>query len=184
MEYIHLYLRILCGVLLLSSGITHLYNKQKFISDIRNYKLLPSLFVRPLATTIVYTELLLGIILLSGYIQDIAYIATIMLFVIFNLSITLNLLRGNNKIDCGCGGIVGDNQISWKLVVRNFIFIIIIFYLFNDKGLYQDINTIILGQNNPSDINNYIILFSIIPTVLLSLTIFKVLEVRKKLMEF
>ena len=36
-------------------------------------------------------------------------------------AIAVNLVRGRDRIDCGCGGVAGRERISWWLVGRNFV---------------------------------------------------------------
>ncbi|MGO4119283.1 MauE/DoxX family redox-associated membrane protein, partial [Rhizobium ruizarguesonis] len=41
------------------------------------------------------------------------------LLVVYSVAITINLVRGRNEISCGCGGVLGTHNLSWKLVIRN-----------------------------------------------------------------
>jgi hypothetical protein len=46
---------------------------------------------------------------------------------LYTTALALYLIKGNSQLNCGCGGILEDDMISWKTIIRNgLIFVILI----------------------------------------------------------
>ncbi len=126
---IRLFLRLLFGLILLSTGPGKLIHSQQFRQSIQDYHLVPSKLEARLLASIILSfvipiaELLAGLGLLSGFWLVPAVVIAISLFVVFSGAITINLLRGRSDLSCHCGGVVGNHLISWWLVGRNMLFV-------------------------------------------------------------
>jgi uncharacterized membrane protein YkgB len=158
------------------------YNK-KFIYDFKNYKIVAENLAKPIAYLIVFSEILVGITLVIGFYKRFAYIGGFLLFLVFSMAMIINLAQ-KNKIQCGCGGLVGDTIISWRLVIRNFIFMSVFIYLFVQDKLYANSLMIFLNHSGNIDFNTVISLLSIIPTFLISITLSNILNVKRQLLDY
>ncbi|MGI9252045.1 MAG: MauE/DoxX family redox-associated membrane protein [Pseudohongiellaceae bacterium] len=54
-------------------------------------------------------------------------LATVLLLALYTAAIVINLWRGRRQIDCGCGFARSGQQLSWGLVLRNLVLMIIAF---------------------------------------------------------
>ncbi|MHB8600241.1 MAG: MauE/DoxX family redox-associated membrane protein [Ktedonobacteraceae bacterium] len=124
-----LFLRLLFGLILLSSGTGKLVHSQQFRQSIQDYHLVPSKLEARLPVSIVLSfvipiaELLASLGLLSGFWLVSSVVLAVSLFVVFSGAMAINLLRGRHDLSCHCGGVVGNHLISWWLVVRNVLFV-------------------------------------------------------------
>ena len=88
-----------------------------------DYEIIPANLVAPLSLVLVLAEAAIVIGLVIPVTRQAAAVAAILLLVIYGLAIAVNLGRGRYTIDCGCGG--SGQGLSWFLVARNAILIII-----------------------------------------------------------
>jgi hypothetical protein len=88
-----------------------------FAHTLTGYKLLPEALTQPVAVTLVALEALVIIGLTIPSLRVFAALLALALLILYATAIALNLLRGNMRIDCGCGG--AGQGLSWFLVLRN-----------------------------------------------------------------
>jgi uncharacterized membrane protein YphA (DoxX/SURF4 family) len=113
---------IALGLVLVGAAWHKLSSRQKFAAIVADYQLLPQSTVPLVAWLIPVAEILLGMALLTGVATGPVSFLTALMFIIYSLAITANLLRGRLHISCGCGlgNSSGENQpLSWILVLRN-----------------------------------------------------------------
>jgi uncharacterized membrane protein YphA (DoxX/SURF4 family) len=84
---------------------------------VQAYRILPERVARLAAWLLPPVEAAVAVLLLLPFTAQAASLAGFALVAGFTASIVLNLLRGADKISCGCGG--GSQPISWALVWRN-----------------------------------------------------------------
>lgn len=118
-DYLGFACRILIGLVLMSSGFTKTDNWDHHINTIRGYRLLPESLLKPAGFALAVSEVLLGSAMVLGVGLRAAGLATSVIMVLYGLAISVNLLRGNRNIECGCGGVLGAHKISWWLSARN-----------------------------------------------------------------
>jgi hypothetical protein len=88
-----------------------------FSATLGDYRLLPALFVSPVAMTLAIAEVAaIGLLLFPDTRTTGASVAMSLLS-LYAMAMAVNLHRGRYRIDCGCGG--PGQMISWALVVRN-----------------------------------------------------------------
>ena len=63
--------------------------------------------------------LICSISLILGLLQFWVGAILLLLLIMYTIGIIVNLYRKRTNISCGCGGIVGDHNLSWTLVFRN-----------------------------------------------------------------
>lgn len=147
MALLFLALRIILATLFLSTSLSKIRNVEEHIAIIKEYKLLPERWVRSAGYLEMYLELMVGILLLLGLFQRFAFLVAAGLLFIFTFAIILNLWRGRTKISCGCGGIAGTHHLSWRLVVRNVILLLVMIGLWNNPMKVGSIDGLIQGAS-------------------------------------
>jgi hypothetical protein len=86
---------------------------------IANYRLLPRAMVAPAAALLPPLEMLVAILLLSALAMPWTALASIALLALFAAAMAINLKRGRDQIDCGCGQSFLKQSLRWTLVIRN-----------------------------------------------------------------
>jgi hypothetical protein len=86
---------------------------------ISNYRLLPRWMHWPVAVLLVPLEMVLGVTLLSAQLKPWPELAGIVLLLLFAAAMAVNVARGRDHIDCGCGESFLRQSLSWALVARN-----------------------------------------------------------------
>lgn len=90
-----------------------------FSATLGEYRLLPALFVGPVAMALAVAEVVaIGLLLFPDTRTAGASVAMCLLS-LYAAAMAINLRRGRYRIDCGCGG--PGQMISWALVVRNLV---------------------------------------------------------------
>ena len=86
---------------------------------IANYRLFPRFMVVPAAVLLPAVEAILAILLLSGRVSPWPALAAMALLMLFAVAMAINLRRGRDDIDCGCGETFLRQTLNWTLVLRN-----------------------------------------------------------------
>lgn len=108
------------SILLGVAALHKISDVQRFFSVLRDYRMLPGVFVMPAGYALAGVEIVLAAAWLLPISRKIAAAATLVLLLIYSIAIGVNLLRGRTHIDCGCGiGSQGGALISGRLLVRN-----------------------------------------------------------------
>jgi uncharacterized membrane protein YphA (DoxX/SURF4 family) len=142
----HLFLREFIGVIFITAGFMKILKKEEHSIILHEYKILPTSWVNSFFWIEVILELFAGILLFIDLFGNIASIIIACLVIVYIIAISTNLLRGRNEISCGCGGISGTHQLSWYLVIRNFILFISVIYLYINKGTIGSLQAILSGS--------------------------------------
>jgi hypothetical protein len=125
-----LFIRLLLGFILISTGISKLAYPHRFQQGILEYKLLPSVLESKLSLSRILSfcfplaELIAGFGLVSGLLLIPATILSLGLLLLFSGAIAINLKRGRQDLSCHCAGALGEHRISWWLFGRNCLCII------------------------------------------------------------
>jgi uncharacterized membrane protein YphA (DoxX/SURF4 family) len=128
------------GGIFVYASFGKIMNPQSFMTNIRNYRLVPEMFIKPIAMVLPWVELIFGVLLILNIFTKVSAIVLISLLVIFIIAIISTLIREIN-IDCGCfiqqkkAEIEGVYTSGYHLLIRDIIFLIpgIIILFFGDK---------------------------------------------------
>lgn len=90
-----------------------------FNATLGDYRLLPALFVGPVAIALTVAEVAAIALLLFPNTRTAGASVAMVLLSLYAAAMAINLRRGRYRIDCGCGG--PGQMISWALVVRNLV---------------------------------------------------------------
>ena len=107
------------ALLWLSVSFHKLRDLRAFEQALVGYALLPRAAVATLARVLPGLELLVGLGCLAPPTARFALLAGAMLLTLYTSAVVLNLARGRRRVDCGCGGPGGPQELSEGLVVRN-----------------------------------------------------------------
>jgi len=105
-------------ILLLVSGADKLWQHEVFTGQMRNYRLLPHRLVPFAALAFPLAELVAALVLASGLLGNASGLPALALLSVATLAVAINLGRGRDHIDCGCGG-PGGQPISAAILGRN-----------------------------------------------------------------
>lgn len=151
--YLRLFLRLLLGLILFTSGSSKLSHYHRFQSVIQDYEVIPRnleawlRLSKLLTVSIPLMEVIAGLGLVSGWLLLPSVVIASALLLIFCSVMIINLLRGRTDLSCHCGGVVSDHIISWWLIGRNVLFLVGLFVLLVTP---PDIYTIVSFVRNPS----------------------------------
>jgi uncharacterized membrane protein len=138
------YLAFLCrdivALVLLLAGSLKLTELRQFISIVRAYKLIPDRFAFQVGSLLAVSEVLIGLGLFSGISVLPFLVCACALFVLFATVVTINLVRGNHNIPCGCFGAMNQRPISWYAAGRSTILGVIAVFpsVLRSKGYVPD----------------------------------------------
>ncbi len=106
------------GALLLIAAIEKWRDATTFRDAVENYQLLPATAVPAVARMLPVLEALAGTLLLPLATRPAGAVLALALWLVYTAAIAINLLRGHDRIDCGCGG-ASDTPLGPGLLVRN-----------------------------------------------------------------
>lgn len=120
----------LSGILLLGA-LDKLRDIARFEAAVGAYALLPGSLVGGFSWLFAFAELGAGIMLLFPFSRGLGSTLGLVVLLAATAGIAVNLLRGRRDIDCGCGGLGGqDSGLSWWLVTRNAMLIALLGVVF------------------------------------------------------
>lgn len=101
----------------LRAMIHKLADIDRFSGFVSNYQLLPLGWIKQAVYLIVGLEGLIIIMLMMPPLNRLGALMAISLLMVYAVAMLINLVRGHNQIDCGCGG--PAMHLSYGLVLRN-----------------------------------------------------------------
>ncbi len=122
-RWLLLVLRLLIGAVFFYSGAIKLDDPVAFSDSIASFKILSPLLINVVALALPPFELLIGLILISGWRLRAASFSTLVLTALFTVALGQAHYRGL-QVDCGCFG-SKDPSIHqiWFALARNFFII-------------------------------------------------------------
>ncbi len=110
------------AALFITAAAQKMAHIKSFSEILLGYRLLPRIFLWPYARLIVLAELGVGFGLL---ISPQAIFGGIGLLSLYAFAISINIIRGNITLDCGCQLGRAQQAISWTLVGRNLVLVML-----------------------------------------------------------
>ncbi|MED4572683.1 MauE/DoxX family redox-associated membrane protein [Brevibacillus agri] len=147
MEEITLYMRSIVGTILLTAGYMKIKNIHEHSQVIKEYRLIPNSIIPYVAFFLITIEIMCGIGLYLGVYKYFTLLTAFTLLVVYSVAITINLVRGRNEISCGCGGVLGTHNLSWKLVIRNIFLLLLIIWLWFKPFVFGNIENVLIRGN-------------------------------------
>jgi hypothetical protein len=93
---------------------------------IANYRLLPQWMVLPATALLPPTEMILAILLLSAQFRPWPSVAAMLVLLLFAAAMAINIQRGREHIDCGCGESFLRQTLNGTLVARNGLLVVLL----------------------------------------------------------
>ncbi|QVM85320.1 MauE/DoxX family redox-associated membrane protein [Novosphingobium decolorationis] len=119
-------LRFGTALLLVGAVLPKLRNRSAFAGVVANYKLLPRPLVGVVAGLLPWLELALAAALLVPLTASLAAFSAALLLTLFAAAIAINISRGRAHIDCGCRGDELRQPLRAGMVVRNFVWAVLL----------------------------------------------------------
>lgn len=116
--------RLCLGFIFLSSALGKLTNRRSFIQGIVDYQVFPRRVAQSFGLVLPWIEVGVAFALILGIVLPLAGIVTALLLLGFTVGVTTNLRRGR-QLDCHCYGIASPRTISWGIVVRNVLLLLL-----------------------------------------------------------
>ena len=118
--------RICVGLVFLLAATQKMRHWRVLSGVIANYRLLPRWASAPASALLPPLELTIAILLLSGLAMRWTGAVSIILLALFAIAMAINLKRGRDQIDCGCGQSFLKQSLRWTLVVRNAVLAVLL----------------------------------------------------------
>jgi hypothetical protein len=117
---------ISCGFagLFLSAALKKLLSFSVFKATLEGYQIIPAGLQKPVSSLVIVLEFLLCGMWIIEPLRQTAAIGSSMILAMYAVAIGVNLLRSRSHISCGCGW--REQPLSWALVARNGIYILIV----------------------------------------------------------
>jgi len=115
--------RALLAIVFLVAAVQKLRDIDGFAAALTGYALVPPAALGIIAYLLPLLELAAGLALLAAPLAG-ALLALVLLVTVTG-AVAVNLLRGRRDIGCGCGGIEDEQTISWALVARNAVLMLV-----------------------------------------------------------
>jgi putative oxidoreductase len=128
-------LRLALGGVFLYAGTTKVVNPQAFADSIATFKILPPQLINLVALGLPPFEILLGLMLISGWKARAASLAVAGLGIVFGLALGQALVRGL-AVDCGCFGSGEPSALkTWASFGRAFLLLAASFWVFTRENV-------------------------------------------------
>ena len=119
-------IRTLIALMFLSGAVGKARHFTAFQGVLGNYRLLPQFLLVPAAIILPPLEAATAAGLLLGWAAPWPAVAAMILLTLFALAMGINILRGRHDIDCGCFQTALKQHLSWMLVVRNALLVLLL----------------------------------------------------------
>lgn len=116
-------LRIVLGLLLIITGFLKVPNLRAFSVIVASYGILPRKWVKPLAYTQPFIEVIIGSWVLSGQQLFWAGLAGMSLMAVATLFVLFALIKKKKMDNCGCYGVAVKIPLTWKKFWENIIWV-------------------------------------------------------------
>jgi uncharacterized membrane protein YphA (DoxX/SURF4 family) len=120
--------RVFIGGYFVVAAVPKIIEPLAFATSIMHYGLVPSWSVNAIALILAWLELIAGIGLIMGIRTKVQALFCGGMLVAFTLAVAYAVVLGL-KIDCGCFGASGGEEVSWLKVAKNSAMIIGCIYL-------------------------------------------------------
>lgn len=125
------------AVMLLIGGLDKLRNLDLFEGAVLAYRLLPVSLSKPFSVLFVAAELGAAVFLLIPQLRFYGALLALVVVGFATAGVAINLLRGHTDVACGCGNLKQQSAgLSWWLVVRNALLLIVIGLFFLPSHLF------------------------------------------------
>jgi putative oxidoreductase len=123
LPYLSLGIRLFVGGYFVYAGIPKIIEPLAFATSIGNYGLLPNAMINAIALVLPWLELLCAIGLMIGWRIKLNAALCAAMLAVFTTAVAYAVIMGL-KIDCGCFGSAGGDEVSWIKVGKNMLMLL------------------------------------------------------------
>lgn len=138
-QLLALFATTLIALTFVASGGVKLLRPRQFVGVVRDFKVVPDAAARPVAYLLPYLETCVGLCLLLNLYRAVFLAVAVVLLAAFTLAVAVNLARGRTFISCGCFGSHGKRELSWMLVARNLLLVVVAMIGLSHGGVLTDV---------------------------------------------
>lgn len=129
MNIFSVFFTLFLAYIFLFSAISKMQNYSMHREIVESYQILPKILISITTLFFIIAEVMASILIIfHTAFLNIAIITLITLTLIYSLAILVNLIRGRRDLSCGCGGVLGDHDLSYKLIVRNGLIVLCLLF--------------------------------------------------------
>ncbi len=110
--------RYVVAAVFLLAALPKVADPQSFLVAIENYHMVPTSWAPLIALALPITELLVGFLLIVGWMTRAASLACFAMLAVFIAAMSQALVRGID-LSCGCFGAEASTVVTWASVARN-----------------------------------------------------------------
>ncbi|MBU3700319.1 MAG: DoxX family membrane protein [Candidatus Kapabacteria bacterium] len=118
MPWIGLVLRAYVGGYFILAAVPKIVEPLAFATAIGHYGLLPNGLINASALILPWLEIIVGIMLVVGFRVRLGALLAGGMVIVFTIAVAYAVMLGL-KIDCGCFGSSGGDEVSWWKVAKN-----------------------------------------------------------------
>jgi len=144
--WLSLLVRVFIGGYFVVAAVPKIIEPLAFATSIMHYGLVPSWSVNAIALILAWLEMIVGIGLIMGVRTKVQALFCGGMLVVFTLAVAYAVVLGL-KIDCGCFGESGGEEVSWLKVAKNSAMIIGCIYLWWSPRSVFSIDHGLWGRN-------------------------------------
>ncbi len=159
---------IIIGTQFLLSAWAKVRDLPTFLAILANYPLIASLPKKTFAFLIIIFEICLGFSLISfqGELIRLAFFGAIIFIICANILAFIRLIKGEKKFRCGCGESLNEEQSSFWLLFKNFVWLFVLLFCVN-----QNIPTVFMLSK--ASLNIFLIGFGFLAIIKLLLAFYR-----------
>ena len=114
------------GIVLLAAAFHKLRGFAAFRASVEGYRLLPDAPAAVVAAVLPVLEALAGVALIVDGLRVAGAWLAFATIGVATAAVAINVARGRTTIACGCGGLDGEQRLSWALVARNAVLLAVL----------------------------------------------------------
>jgi putative oxidoreductase len=150
LPWIGLALRAYVGGYFILAAVPKIVEPLAFATSIAHYGILPSWAVNASALVLAWLEIICGILLVIGHRVRLNALLTGLMLLVFTSAVAYAVVLGL-KIDCGCFGSQGGDEVSWWKVSKNTLMMLMCVFLWKWPETALSVETGMgLGRSKPA----------------------------------
>jgi putative oxidoreductase len=150
LPWIGLALRAYVGGYFILAAVPKIVEPLAFATSIAHYGILPSWAVNASALVLAWLEIICGILLVIGHRVRLNALLTGLMLLVFTSAVAYAVVLGL-KIDCGCFGSQGGDEVSWWKVSKNTLMMLMCVFLWKWPQTALSVETGTgLGRSKPA----------------------------------
>lgn len=123
LPYLSLGIRLFVGGYFVYAALPKIIEPLAFATSISNYGLLPNAIINAIALVLPWLELLCAVGLMIGWRIKLNAALCAAMLAVFTTAVAYAVIMGL-KIDCGCFGSAGGDEVSWVKVGKNVLMLL------------------------------------------------------------